>query len=124
MFFPTTGMRRKDTEIHHRGTAGSTPVRSEAMVNTRIPGCARLPPSLLSFSPPAQPSRPGMTWSSVTRWSMTEAGRRLRAAAWSFDDDRIVAVGDIGSARGAIDIDAGGKAVAPGFINMLSWATE
>src|SRR5688572_16208098 len=40
------------------------------------------------------------------------------------DDDRIVAVGDIGSARGAIDIDAGGKAVAPGFINMLSWATE
>src|SRR5688572_6927277 len=40
------------------------------------------------------------------------------------DDDRIVAVGDIGSARGTIDIDAGGKAVAPGFINMLSWATE
>ena len=40
------------------------------------------------------------------------------------EDDRIVAVGNIGSARGAIDIDAGGKAVAPGFINMLSWATE
>src|SRR5688572_25534116 len=40
------------------------------------------------------------------------------------DDDRIVAVGDIGSARGAIDIDARGTAVAPGFINMLSWATE
>ena len=40
------------------------------------------------------------------------------------DDDRIVAVGSIGSARGRIDIDAGGNAVAPGFINMLSWATE
>ena len=39
------------------------------------------------------------------------------------DDDRIVTVGDIGTARGTIDIDAQGKAVAPGFINMLSWAT-
>jgi N-acyl-D-amino-acid deacylase len=27
-------------------------------------------------------------------------------------------------ARGAIDIDATGQAIAPGFINMLSWATE
>ena len=42
----------------------------------------------------------------------------------SIDDDRIVAVGDIGNARGTIDIDARGSAVAPGFINMLSWATE
>ncbi len=39
------------------------------------------------------------------------------------DDDRIVTVGDIGTARGTIDVDARGTAVAPGFINMLSWAT-
>ena len=38
--------------------------------------------------------------------------------------DRIAAVGDIGSGRGSIEIDAHGRAVAPGFINMLSWATE
>ena len=38
--------------------------------------------------------------------------------------DRIAAVGDIGNARGAVEIDANGHAVAPGFINMLSWATE
>ncbi|HEX6941079.1 MAG TPA: D-aminoacylase, partial [Longimicrobiales bacterium] len=38
--------------------------------------------------------------------------------------DSIVAVGDIGAARGALEIDAEGLAVAPGFINMLSWATE
>ncbi len=38
--------------------------------------------------------------------------------------DTIVAVGDIGSARGATEIDAHGLAVAPGFINMLSWATD
>ena len=42
----------------------------------------------------------------------------------AIDDDRIVAVGDIGNARGTVDIDARGSAVAPGFINMLSWATE
>jgi N-acyl-D-amino-acid deacylase len=40
------------------------------------------------------------------------------------DGDKIVKVGDIGAARGRVDIDVRGTAVAPGFINMLSWATE
>ncbi|MGZ8830625.1 MAG: N-acyl-D-amino-acid deacylase family protein [Thermoanaerobaculia bacterium] len=39
-------------------------------------------------------------------------------------DDSIAAVGDIGSARGKSEIDAHGLAVAPGFINMLSWAVD
>jgi N-acyl-D-amino-acid deacylase len=38
--------------------------------------------------------------------------------------DSIVAVGDLGSARGRVELDATGMAVAPGFINMLSWANE
>jgi N-acyl-D-amino-acid deacylase len=38
--------------------------------------------------------------------------------------DTIAAVGDLSEASGATDIDAGGLAVAPGFINMLSWATN
>jgi len=38
--------------------------------------------------------------------------------------DSIVAVGDIGRASAATEIDVTGLAVAPGFINMLSWATE
>ena len=38
--------------------------------------------------------------------------------------DRIVAVGPAAKARGRTEIDASGLAVAPGFINMLSWATE
>ena len=38
--------------------------------------------------------------------------------------DRIAEVGDLSRARAALDIDAGGLAVAPGFINMLSWANE
>lgn len=38
--------------------------------------------------------------------------------------DSIVAVGDVGSVRGVTEVDVTGLAVAPGFINMLSWATE
>jgi N-acyl-D-amino-acid deacylase len=38
--------------------------------------------------------------------------------------DSIAAVGDLAAARGALEVDAAGLAVAPGFINMLSWATE
>jgi N-acyl-D-amino-acid deacylase len=38
--------------------------------------------------------------------------------------DSIVAVGDLGGARGRVEVDATGLAVAPGFINMLSWAVE
>jgi N-acyl-D-amino-acid deacylase len=36
--------------------------------------------------------------------------------------DSIVTVGNLRNARGITEIDAKGKAVAPGFINMLSWA--
>ena len=39
-------------------------------------------------------------------------------------DDRVVEVGDLGSATAPLRIDAAGLAVAPGFINMLSWSTE
>ncbi|MCH6559874.1 D-aminoacylase, partial [candidate division KSB1 bacterium] len=38
--------------------------------------------------------------------------------------DTIVIVGDLSDASARIEIDASGLAVAPGFINMLSWATE
>ena len=41
----------------------------------------------------------------------------------ALDGERIVAVGP-GPLRGEREIDARGLAVAPGFINMLSWATE
>ncbi len=38
--------------------------------------------------------------------------------------DAIAAIGDLSGARGKSEVDARGLAVAPGFINMLSWATE
>ncbi|MCK4577734.1 MAG: D-aminoacylase [Candidatus Marinimicrobia bacterium] len=38
--------------------------------------------------------------------------------------DTIAAIGNLDTLTGAVDIDATGMAVAPGFINMLSWANE
>lgn len=38
--------------------------------------------------------------------------------------DTIVAIGNLQDATGKIEIDASGLIVAPGFINMLSWAVE
>ena len=38
--------------------------------------------------------------------------------------DTIVRIGDLKSAFGKKETDATGMAVAPGFINMLSWSNE
>ena len=38
--------------------------------------------------------------------------------------DRIAAVGDLSSSTARLVVEARGLAVAPGFINMLSWSTE
>jgi N-acyl-D-amino-acid deacylase len=38
--------------------------------------------------------------------------------------DTVAAIGNLGDARARVEIDANGLAVAPGFVNMLSWATE
>lgn len=42
----------------------------------------------------------------------------------AIDGDKIVALGDIGDATGTVEIDVQGLAVAPGFVNMMSWANE
>ncbi len=42
----------------------------------------------------------------------------------AIDGDRIAVIGDLRNKTGGYHFDARGKAVAPGFINMLSWATE
>jgi N-acyl-D-amino-acid deacylase len=38
--------------------------------------------------------------------------------------DRVAAMGDLSQLSGSTEINATGLAVAPGFVNMLSWATE
>ncbi|MGH9843781.1 MAG: N-acyl-D-amino-acid deacylase family protein, partial [Blastocatellia bacterium] len=52
------------------------------------------------------------------------AGGRPRRADVGIRGDRIVAVGNLGNAKAGTVVDAQGLAVAPGFINMLSWAVD
>ena len=52
------------------------------------------------------------------------SGNPPRQADVAVRGDRIAAIGDLDSASAKQVLDARGMAVAPGFINMLSWATE
>ena len=52
------------------------------------------------------------------------SGSAPRVGDLAIEGDRIAALGELGGARGEVEIDARGLAVAPGFINMLSWANE
>jgi N-acyl-D-amino-acid deacylase len=52
------------------------------------------------------------------------SGSPAYAGDLAIDGDLIVAIGDLGRARGRTEIDATGLAVAPGFINMMCWANE
>lgn len=51
-------------------------------------------------------------------------GKQAYVGDLAVDDDQITAVGDLGDARGALEVDAANLIVAPGFINMLSWAGD
>jgi len=51
-------------------------------------------------------------------------GAAPRQADVAICGDRIAAIGDLNTARARTIVDAKGLAVAPGFINMLSWSTE
>jgi len=52
------------------------------------------------------------------------SGNTPYVADIAIDADRITAIGDLADVRGAEEFNVEGLAVAPGFINMLSWATE
>lgn len=52
------------------------------------------------------------------------SGGKPVSGAVAINGDKIVAVGLLKGAKGKTEIDAKGFAIAPGFINMLSWATE
>lgn len=52
------------------------------------------------------------------------SGGPPRVADVGIQGDRITAIGDLGARTARIDIDVRGLAVAPGFINMLSWAGD
>jgi N-acyl-D-amino-acid deacylase len=52
------------------------------------------------------------------------SGRPGRVRDVAVIGDSIAAIGSLADARGRTEVDARGLAVAPGFINMLSWANE
>src|SRR5688500_3189280 len=52
------------------------------------------------------------------------SGRAPMRVDIGMQGDRIVAIGNLRRARARNVVDANGLAVAPGFINMLSWSTE
>ncbi|MFO0041627.1 MAG: N-acyl-D-amino-acid deacylase family protein, partial [Pseudomonadota bacterium] len=52
------------------------------------------------------------------------SGGAPRQADIGIRGDRVAAVGHLGGATATTVVDAAGLAVAPGFINMLSWSTE
>ncbi len=91
----------------------------------------RLLPALLLATacagqrPPA-PASPAAGFDVVLRGGTVYdgSGGPPRVADVGLRGDRIAAVGDLAGARAARTIDVHGLAVAPGFVNMLSWATE
>jgi N-acyl-D-amino-acid deacylase len=52
------------------------------------------------------------------------SGRPPFAGDIAFDGERIAAIGQPGTLQGQTVLEVNGLAVAPGFINMLSWAVE
>ena len=52
------------------------------------------------------------------------SGQPGRKADLAINGDRIAAIGDLSASQAKQEIDATGQAVAPGFINMLSWAVD
>jgi N-acyl-D-amino-acid deacylase len=52
------------------------------------------------------------------------SGQPPRQADVGLRADRVAAVGDLRGAAAKLVVDAGGVAVAPGFINMLSWSVD
>ena len=52
------------------------------------------------------------------------SGQQAYKGDLAVNADTIAAIGDLGTAIGRTEVDAKGMAVAPGFINMLSWAVE
>src|SRR5213082_725606 len=51
-------------------------------------------------------------------------GKKPRVADVAIRGDRIAGLGDFAADQADVVVDAKGLAVAPGFINMLSWSTE
>jgi len=92
----------------------------------RLHALASLLVVLSCTQPRPQPQLPGPVYDVVIRGGTIYDG--LGGAPFVGDvgivGDRIRAVGHFAAPNARLEIDARGMAVAPGFINMLSWANE
>ena len=86
-----------------------------------LTGCA-VQPQTAAVAPP----RPLPTYDVIIRSGVIYdgSGGQPYVGDILINGDKIVAAGPAAKARGRTEIDATGLAVAPGFINMLSWANE
>ena len=66
---------------------------------------------------------PSVTYDTIIRGGTIYdgSGATPYLADIALKSQRIAAIGDLGDASGRIEIDATGKAVSPGFINMIGW---
>jgi N-acyl-D-amino-acid deacylase len=92
---------------------------------TRSTACLPLLCLLLTFPAAVRAAAP-RTYDLILRGGTIYdgSGGQPFAGDVAVNGDRIAAVGVLGDARGKTEIDATGLAVSPGFVNMLSWATE
>jgi N-acyl-D-aspartate/D-glutamate deacylase len=75
-------------------------------------------------SPPATPPTPAFDVIIRGGTVYDGTGAPGRRADIGIKDDRITRIGDLSSESAKTAADATGRAVAPGFINMLSWAVD
>jgi N-acyl-D-amino-acid deacylase len=74
----------------------------------------------------AAPPSPPVRYDVIIHGGMVHDGTGAagRRADVGLRGDRVAAVGDLKAAEAGSKVDATGLAVAPGFINMLSWSTD
>ena len=79
-----------------------------------------------AFTPQVAWARKSGNYDVIVRGGMVfdGLGSAPRQADLGIAGDRIAAIGQLRLARGALEIDARGQVVAPGFVNMLSWSNE
>src|SRR5438128_1973302 len=122
--------RRFSSSARSSTSSRSSLLQSETRVNER-------PFSLSATATIAKGAKPTSVCGAARRLLRTECDLLIRGGtiydgrggpAFAGDvairGDRIVAVGSLRGWQGRDELDAGDLAVAPGFVNMLSWANE
>ena len=98
---------------------------SKRSMRVRLLSCLAIAVSA-TFALPVPEARQAQTFDTIVRGGMVYDGSGSPGVRSDVGirRDRVVAVRDLSAATATTVIDAGGLAVAPGFINMLSWSTE